>query len=412
MNARQIVDGFFRHEYGRLVALLSRRVGLEHIEAVEDAVQGALLTALEQWGRRGAPENPSAWLYRVAGNRLIDQFRRDRRLETLAEEVLGETSAEDAAAVSFERELEDDLLRMLFVCCDDRLSSESQIVFALKVLCGFDVPEIAQRLFVEKETIYKRLVRARQRLRANPDVLRDLTDREIARRTPAVRRVLYLLFSEGYLSLRAGSGIRMELCDEAIRLTLLLACHPIGGSPETHALLALMHLHRARISARQDGSGGLLLLGEQDRSAWDRESIRTGLSWLAKSAEGDTFSCYHAEAAIAAEHCLAPSLAETDWRRVVECYQLLERASPSPAARLGHAVALAEWKGPGAGLALLACDGTGDGPAGTFIHSAVLADLHYRAGHHPEAERHRREAIESAPTEAILELFQRRWAHR
>src|SRR5216117_1943285 len=142
--------------------------------------------------------------------------------------------------------------------------------------------------------------------------------------------MLYLLFTEGYLSSHAETAIRRELCNEAIRLTNILAEHPIGQTPETFALLALMHLHAARMPARQDGSGGLILLEEQDRDLWDRTEIQVGLAWLASSGQGDVFSRYHAEAGIAAEHCLAPSLQETRWNHVVECYSLLERLAPSP----------------------------------------------------------------------------------
>src|SRR5262249_49149723 len=162
-----------------------------------------------------------------------------------------------------------------------------------------------------------------------------------------------LLFTEGYLSLHAEQAIRRELCDEAKRLAQVLAEHRIAGKPETFALLALMHFHTARMSARDDGFGGLLLLEEQDRSCWDPAEIQTGLAWLAKSAHGSTFSRYHAEAGIAAEHCLAPSFAETRWDRIVECYTLLERLAPSALHTLNRAVAVAEWRGPSQGLPVL-----------------------------------------------------------
>jgi RNA polymerase sigma-70 factor (ECF subfamily) len=275
---------------------------------------------------------------------------------------------------------------MLFVCCDGSIPVESQLVIALKTLCGFDVREIAVRLFTTEASVYKRLGRARSRLRESPFLPDDLTGEQFSARLAAVHTILYLLFTEGYLSSHAETGIRRELCDEAIRLTRILAEHPVGGTPETFALLALMHLHAARMTARQDGSGGLLLLEEQDRTLWDQREIQSGLSWLARSAHGDVFSRYHAEAGIAAEHCLAPSLAETRWDRVVECYALLERLSPSAIHTLNRAVAVAEWRGPAEGLAVLEGREPPSWLAGSYSWAAVLADLHRRCGHDEVAQ--------------------------
>src|SRR5262245_7798985 len=192
---------------------------------------------------------------------------------------------------------------MMFACCDDAIPVESQLAIALKTLCGFDVREIAERLFTSEANVYKRLGRARSRLRQLGSLPDDLTGAQFSSRLSVVQGILYLLFTEGYLSSHAEGAIRRDLCDEAKRLTLILAEHPVGGTPETFALLALMHLHAARMSARQDGAGGLLLLEEQDRALWDRQEIFVGLSWLARSATGDNLSRYHAEAGIAAEHC-------------------------------------------------------------------------------------------------------------
>jgi RNA polymerase sigma-70 factor (ECF subfamily) len=172
-------------------------------------------------------------------------------------------------------------------------------------------------------------------------------------RLPGVHGVLYLLFNEGYLSAHAEQAIRRELCDEAVRLATLVAEHPVGAAPESFALLALMHLHVARLGSRVDAMGGLLLLEEQDRSLWDRERIRLGAEWLERSAEGDVFSRFHAEAGVAAEHCFAPSFQQTRWSEIADLYAMLERIAPSPLHTLNRAVAVAEWQGPEAGLAVL-----------------------------------------------------------
>jgi len=385
-------------------------MGVQSIEDVEDAVQSALMTALETWTIAGLPDNPSAWLFRVAQNNLLGELRRRtgrrRILERNAQEDSG--TPEDVPEVFLAGEVRDDVLRMLFVCCDEAIPVESQLVLALKTLCGFSIREIALRLFDSEAGVYKRLGRARSRLRELPLRPEELSGAQVSSRLPAVHKILYLLFTEGYLSSHAEMAIRRELCDEAIRLATLLAEHPAGQAPETFALLALMHLHAARMDARQDSSGGLLLLEEQDRERWDQQRIQIGLEWLGRSSQGDRFSRYHAEAGIAAEHCLARSFQETRWDKVVECYELLERIAPSAIHTLNRAVALAEWQGPAEGLAVLQGLEPPTWLAGSYLWDAVLADLHRRCGNADTANRYRELACKSAPTPAVKQLLQRR----
>jgi RNA polymerase sigma-70 factor (ECF subfamily) len=411
LSAGPLGETFFRHEYARLVATLSRRFGVRHLEAVEDAAQSALVSALESWTTGGLPENPPAWLFRVAHNHLLTDLRRRARRDRIAAEHGRELAGEapdEATSAALAGDVRDDLLRMMFACCDDAIPIESQLVLALKTLSGFDVREIAERLFATEASVYKRLERARAQLRALPFAPRDLTEDEMSARLPAVRAILYAIFTEGHLSSRPARALRRELCDEALRLADLLANHPRGATPESFALLALMHLLAARTAAREDDAGGVLLLEEQDRSLWDTEQIEQGLAWLARSAEGDVFSRYHAEAGIAAEHCLAPSFAATRWDRIAECYALLERAAPSPLHTLNRALAVAEAKGPADGLAVL------DGLAppswleGSHLWSAVLADLHRRCGHGEAARRYADAALASAPSASVRALLQRR----
>ena len=263
MTASNLVEHFFRHEYGRLVATLSRRIGVEYVEDVEDAVQFALISALENWTIAGLPDNPSAWLFRVASNNLIGQLRKGSRRRR----ILGNLALErdfgivHDSEVSLPGEFDDDLLRMLFVCCDDAIPPESQLVFALKTLCGFDVREIAIRLFTSEANVYKRLSRARRRLQVGGPAVVELSSEQCGSRIPSIHRVLYLLFTEGYLSSNATLAIRRELCEEAIRLTGILARHQLGKTPETCALMALMHLHAARLSSRQNEAGRVVAIG-------------------------------------------------------------------------------------------------------------------------------------------------------
>jgi RNA polymerase sigma-70 factor (ECF subfamily) len=411
-HTADLVEHFFRHEYGRLVAQLANQVGVRHVELVEDAVQSALATALTAWVAKGLPRDPSAWLYRVACNQLVGVLRKDAgRLRILANVVDLETATDATPSAHFADEVRDDLLRMLFVCCDDAIPRESRLVLALKTLCGFSTSEIALRLFTSEANVHKRLQRARETLRESTDLISPPLD-ELRARVPSVHEVLYLLFNEGYLSVHAESAIRRELCNEAIRLATLLAEHPVGDVPETFALLALMHFHTARLAGRVDGAGGLLLLEEQDRALWDRDEIRAGVEWLARSASGQRFSRYHAEAGIAAEHCFARSFHETRWKEIAELYALLDQVSPSPLHTLNRAVALAEWQSADVALALL--DGI-DPPAWlstSYLWDAVLADLHRRAGHTETFHRHRDRALSGAPSDAVREMLRRRLSAR
>lgn len=390
--------------------MLCRRVGTRHLVAVEDAVQSALLAGLESWTKTTPPDNPTAWLFRVASRFLIGELRQTARRARLAERHFLDVAEEAAEPVSnlLSADVNDDLLRLLFVCCDDAIPVESQLMVALKTVCGFDTREIAERLFTTEANVYKRLNRARTRLAEQGRLPSDLAAADLTARLPAVQSVLYLMFTEGYLSSDAASAIRRELCDEARRLTLVLAEHTVCGTAETYALLALMCLHVARLDSRLDAAGHLLLLEEQDRSLWDQDEIARGLSWLERSATGSVFSRYHAEAGIAAEHCLAPTLAATRWERIVACYDLLDRLAPSVVHLLGRALAVAEWRGPEQGLALLnACDPpTGSG--NSYLWPAVLADLHRRCGDAVSSARYRQAAVEVAPSHALRVLLERR----
>lgn len=390
--------------------MLARRVGVQHLELVEDAVQSALMAALTAWTHQSLPPDAGGWLYKVAYHQLIQDLRQKSGRSKLLEEAVGDLSDGAAHPVDplFPDEIRDDMLRMLFVCCDEAIPWESRLVLALKTLCGFSTAEIALRLFTSEANVHKRLARARERLRETlPDVETPPLEK-LQSRLPGVHAVLYLLFNEGYLSAHAEQTIRRELCDEAIRLAMLLTEHPVGAIPETFALLALMHLHVARLGSRVDATGGLLLLEEQDRSLWELERMQLGLEWLQRSASGEVFSRFHAEAGIAAEHCLAPSYQQTRWREIVDLYAMLEHSAPSPLHTLNRAVAIAEWQGPEAGLAIL------DGLAppgwlfGSYLWDAVLADLHRRAGHSEISRQHRERALGSAPTDALRELLRRR----
>ena len=402
-------EHYFRHEFGRLVAVLSRRFGMHRVELCEDAVQTALLRAVQSWPQRELPDDKSAWLYRVAVNEVLGALRRAKRIDASddnAEEVADDATVEEA--VHLEHEVRDDQLRMLFVCANPGIPRESQIIFALKILCGFSVEEIALRLFQSDEAIYKRLQRARAALRERIEEVETPNLEELASRLPTVLEILCLLFTEGYSSAQPDKLIRHELCEEAIRLGQLLVEHAVGAAPEVAALLALMYLDAARFDSRVDGTGGLLLLEEQDRSLWDRDLIHIGISYLHRAARGEVFTRYHAEAAIAAEHCLAPTYKETRWDEIARLYQMLDSVSPSPINTLNRSIAIAEWQGSEAGLALLEALKPPPWLLGYYLWDATLGELYRRRGDLERATAHLTRALDAAPTHAERALLRRR----
>lgn len=400
----------FRHEHGRLVAILSRRFRAQTIEACEDAAQAALLRAVEIWAHAGVPDEPGAWLYRVAHHQLIDAMRADRRRQTSAPEEALETARDDPAteAVALSIELPDDLLRMLFLCADPEIAHDSQVALALKTLCGFSTAEIALRFFESTDAIHKRLQRARARLRVRGPELEMPSARELEERVPTILRMLYLLFNEGYSSAKPDTIIRRELCDEAIRLAHVLGGHVVGAGPETDALLALMYFHASRFDARFDGVGGLLLMREQDRSRWNRAFIEEGVLCLRRAARGDRLSRYHVEAAIAVEHSLAPTYEETPWAEIARLYEALDRVAPSPLNRLNRAIAIAEWKGAQEGIAALEGGEPPPWLVEYYLWDATWSELHRRVGDAARALAHLERAIEAAPTLAEKALLERR----
>ena len=378
-------------------------------------MQDALVRAMEVWPFSGVPENPSAWLLQTARNRAFDTLRRDRVLakKSLTLATLIEDAARDALATTtpqFEEEIADSQLRMMFVCCHPGLPADTQVALVLKTLCGFGEREIAAAFLATEDAIAKKLVRARRFLR-DSKVSVDLPPaRELAPRITSVLHALYLLFNEGYKASHGDTLLRADLCAEAIRLAELLAARAVSARPETHALLALMHLHAARLPARVADDGSLLLLAAQDRTRWDRASIRRGLLALEKSAAGDRVTRYHLEAGIAAAHALAPTYERTDWPRILELYDALLALDPSPVVALNRAVALAQARGPAAGLAALEKIPRRRALETYHLLHAVAGQLLLDAGRPAEAAAALRRALALAPQAAERTLLERKLA--
>jgi len=348
----QVVEHLFRHEAGKMVAILTRIFGIEHLGLAEDVVQEALARALQTWPFYGVPKNPSAWIMRASRNLALDVVRRERVFRGKEPEIsrLIEEGHGSDAAIFPEQEIADDRLRMIFVCCHPLIPPEAQVALALKTLCGFSVKEIARAFLTTEAAIAKRLVRAKEHIRDARIPFEIPTSPELERRLNGVLQSLYLLFNEGYKASTGEKLVREEVCSEAIRLTSLLAQHTVGNQPRTHALLALMLLNGARLPARVDVDGNLVRLQEQDRSLWDRGMLARGHYHLAQSAGGSEITDYHLQAAIAACHCSAPDYKSTDWSRILSLYDRLVQFDQSPVAALNRAVAVAEVRGPRAGL--------------------------------------------------------------
>jgi RNA polymerase sigma-70 factor (ECF subfamily) len=410
---RALVEHFFRHESGRLCAVLTRSLGVRRLALVEDVVQAALVQALETWARRGVPPDPAGWLYRTARNLAIDALRRERihaqALPRLADDAARESEPSPPEA-HFADEIGDEPLRLLFVCCHEAVPAESRVALALRTLCGFSTAEIARALLTTDANVQKRVERARERLRELDVAFDTPAAAQLGARLDAVLTVVYLLFSQGCYATHDDLPIRRDLCDEARRLARMLAAQRVGDAPAAHALLALMCFHAARFDARVALDGAVVLLEEQDRSAWNWSDVREGMAWLARSAAGDELTRYHVEAGIAWEHCRAPTFADTDWRRIAELYDTLERIAPSPLHALNRAVAEAYLHGPEAGLARLAGVPAESVPARYPGWPTVIGELHFRLGRYAAAERAWREALRWTTGRADREFLSGRLA--
>ena len=345
------LDLLFRRRSAQLTATLARILGLHELDLVEDVVQDAFVQAMRRWPRSGIPADPGAWILRVAKNRAIDVLRRQGRWldkrEALERAILPESG--ESCPVFFAGNIEDDELRMIFAACHPAIPLDSQVAMTLRTVGGFGVGEIARAFLLPRSTIAQRLVRAKRALHEKQISLAFPDASTLPERLDAVLEVLYLMFNEGHSTTAGEDLVRAELCAEAIRLAELLANHPTLGQPRVDALCALFLFQAARLPARSK-AGDLVSLEDQDRSEWDRNLMRRALTYQSRSGRGDAISSYHLQAEIAGCHTLASSFDQTDWRRVLDCYDLLRAIDPSPVIAINRIVAVAAVEGPEAGL--------------------------------------------------------------
>jgi RNA polymerase sigma factor (sigma-70 family) len=397
----RLADHLFRHEAGKLVSILTGIFGPDRLQMAEDVVQEAMLRAFQTWPYYGIPKNPAAWLTQTAKNLALDLIRREKLFREKESQIISfieqwSESSPVAAGPLLEGEVKDDRLRMMFVCCHPLIPQEAQVALALKTLCGFSPAEIAKAFLTSEAAIAKRLVRARQKIRDSQIRFEIPGGAELAARLDGVMQTLYLLFNEGY---KASSGprlVREDLCYEAIRLTTLLSRHPQGNQPRTHALLALMLFNGARLPARMDAQGNILRLKDQDRSNWDQAMIGHGMLHLSQATAGDDLTEYHLQAGIAACHCTAPDYQMTDWRRILALYDRLVELNDSPVIGLNRAVAVANVKGPQAGLAAVEAIQNRDQLDSYYLLYAVLGEFEVQLGNFEAAAKHLGKAMQLA----------------
>lgn len=328
MTEPKLIDHLFRHQFGKMVSILTRIFGLEHLQTIEDAVQDTFVTAMRAW-QNGMPDNPEAWLTQAAKNRTLDLFRKLSAEQTRLPKL--ESGPETIALneLFLDHEIADSQLRMIFTACNPLLSPKDQIAFSLKTISGFSQKEIAAALLVKEETIKKRLARARNSIQKAGTPFEIPSSQDLPERISRVLEVLYLIFNEGFHSGRKELLLREDLCGEAMRLCHMMLQNEHLEQPATHALFALMCFNVSRLRGKVNEENEVVSISQQDRSLWDDGLIATGHKHMDRAVETPHFTSYHYEAAIAAEHVMAPDYESTNWANILKWYQQLERIQPS-----------------------------------------------------------------------------------
>lgn len=408
-ETEKLVDHLFRHEAGKMVAVLSRLFGLHNLQLAEDVVQDAFIKAQQSWKFNNLPDDPSAWLMQVAKNRAIDIIRRQNNFNLYSKELAAELNEQSTYMLHqffHELEIADSQLRMMFACCHPSLKQEDQVALTLKTVSGFSMQEIARSLLTNEAAIQKRLHRAKEFLKNNHIQLEIPAGEELKKRLETIYTVLYLLFNEGYNSLKADELIRKDLCAEAIRCCKLLGEHKAGDQPSTFALLSLMCFQASRFDSRIDDNNDIILLQQQDRKKWNRELINIGVHYLNKSSNGNELSVYHIESAIAAQHCLAKTFAATNWETLLQLYDMLLQVNPSPAVQLNRAVVLAELGAIEAAIqSILSVTGIEKLLRTDHIYSSVLGELYKRLSDTIKANEYLQQAFDLTPSTAEKKLI-------
>jgi len=411
-SINQLTDHLFRHESGKMVSVLTKIFGPENLETAEDVVQQTFMDAIQLWKFKGVPENPSAWLFKVAKNKAIDVVRKNKysrnydfndseRMLLTSEYTLASTMDK----LWNEDLVQDDMLRMMFACCHAEISTENQITLILKTLCGFSTAEIAKTFLTSEDTVSKRLYRTKEFFREQKIKFAIPSNDELQNRTEAVLNSIYLLFNEGYSSTHSNELIRKDLIDEAMLLCKLLLENKRTQLPQCYALMALMCFHAARSESRISATGEIILLPVQDRSTWNFELIARGNEYMNQAAFGDAITSYHLEAAIAYEHCIAPNFEKTNWLRILDLYNWLCKIAPSPVAELNKVVALLQVEGALAAKQQLTMLAEDKKMHNFYLYHSLLGEINALLLNSGEAKKNFETAMQlsqSAPERKIL----------
>jgi len=349
MQQNELIPHLFRTEYSKIVAVLYNSFKLKHLETAEDIASETFLKATEIWGIKGIPENPTAWLYTVAKNKVKDYFKHNAVLEKQIKEAIKSNDVEPEQGFEFSAQnIADSQLAMIFSVCNPNNSTEAQVCLSLQILCGFSVEEIANAFLTKPETIKKRLHRARTTLRDSNFKIKVLSEAQIKTRLDSVLKTLYLLFNEGYSSKTDNQFIRKDLCSEALRLTFILTENTLTNTPQANALLALMCYQSSRFDARTSDKGEVILFENQDRSLWDNELIEKGNHYLINAYKGNEVSKYHLEATIAYWHTTPTD--NNKWQHILQLYNQLILIEYSPVTALNRTFAFARVYGNEKGI--------------------------------------------------------------
>jgi RNA polymerase sigma-70 factor (ECF subfamily) len=408
---RELLDSLYRVDSGRILATLIRLLG--DFDLAEEAMHEAFAAALSLWPGSGVPGHPQPWLISTARFKAIDTLRRRARFDASQDELVRHLEAQSSSAErsnakdSVEDDsLEDDRLRLIFTCCHPSLAPEARVALTLREVCGLTTEEIAKAFLTTPLTLAQRIVRAKAKIRETPIPYEVPTPQELPERLAAVLHVIYLVFNEGYSAAAGAEVTRAELTGEAIRLGRLLT--ELQPEPEVIGLLALMLLQGSRRAARTSPTGELILLENQDRSLWHREQIAEGVALLQKALQSRRFGSYTLQAAIAAVHAEAESVAATDWRQIVALYDQLVRIHPSPVALLNRAVAIAMCDGPEAGLTHIDAVLEHGELANYYLAHSARAELYRRLSRTDEARASYEKALALTQQEPERQFLQER----
>lgn len=398
-----------------MISVLTGIFGSNNLILAEDIVQDTIVEAISNWTYKGVPENPVAWLYTVAKNKTLNAIKRKKHQDNYISESLflskvQEPSQFNSDAFFSEENISDDQLRMMFVCCHPAISKDSQIALILKTLCGFNISEIAKSFLTNNESINKRLVRARKTIRENNIPFEVPSKQELENRLDAVLEAIYLLFNEGYSASSGETLIRVELCNESIRLAEMVVNHKsITNKSDVHALVALMQLNSSRFKAREDNNGNIFTLSQQNRSLWDLHMMEQGFANLEKSAQSHRISKYHVLATISAYHCSAKDFTSTDWESILSLYDKLLTINNSPIVILNRAIALSNLGSVKKAIHELKTIENDKVIKSNYLFYSAKAEFHFQINDYTMAKKTLKKAIELAPLTTEKRMLENRF---